>query len=231
MTLGDVLGAIFRARATGTMALRETAGASAGREHRVRFARGCVSSVSGPPGSPTLGDVLRHRGLLSPTGVRTLEAKVRERPRPRVGEILVRERLVASEAVAAALRAQARARLEALFRVSEATVSFRDDADCAQGEAVLPPAEYLRGRPRARDRRARAGATASRTTRVADARTTALRTLGLPVDATDSDVHAAFRRLAGLLHPDRHPDASVAERATISARFASISAAYHTLSR
>ena len=113
--------------------------------------------------------------------------------------------------------------LDELFRLEEAKVSFH--VACTAPRSVGPgfePAEVLRGRPRARDRR-----------RPTDdrhcERREALRILGLGDDADAADVARAFRALAAQVHPDRHASATEEERRNLHRRFAAISAAYHRL--
>jgi hypothetical protein len=48
-TLGDVLGALFRAQMTGLVKLRETSGLGAGRIHGIFLRRGLVVAVDTPP--------------------------------------------------------------------------------------------------------------------------------------------------------------------------------------
>ncbi len=59
-----------------------------------------------------------------------------------------------------------------------------------------------------------------------------LRELGalLGNDFDGSQLKSAFRRLALVLHPDRHPDAGPRDREQLSARFAVLCRAYRTLS-
>jgi DnaJ-domain-containing protein 1 len=55
--------------------------------------------------------------------------------------------------------------------------------------------------------------------------------LGLADHAPQDDVRRAFRRLALELHPDRHPNASPDEKASMAARFVEVNGAYSRLSR
>ena len=59
-----------------------------------------------------------------------------------------------------------------------------------------------------------------------------LRELGasLGPDFDGSQLKSAFRRLALVLHPDRHPDAGPRDREQLGARFAVLCRAYRTLS-
>ena len=63
-TLGDVLGALFRARVTGLFRLTETTGATAGRVHGIYLSRGAVVFVDTQVKVAPLGEILRQRGLL-----------------------------------------------------------------------------------------------------------------------------------------------------------------------
>ena len=59
-----------------------------------------------------------------------------------------------------------------------------------------------------------------------------LRELGAPLndDFDRVQLRRAFRQLALVLHPDRHPGAGPRDRAHLSARFAVLCEAYRTLS-
>jgi hypothetical protein len=130
---------------------------------------------------------------------------------------------------AVAVRGPLGARLEALFQLEDAAVSFH--VACSPPPAAdrpLGPAEVLPGRPRARDRKRRTSETVP-VDRRHDERLEALRVLGLGEEADSADVARAFRTLAAMLHPDRHADATEAERRVMHRRFAAVSAAYHRL--
>jgi hypothetical protein len=236
-TLGDVLGSLARASVTGLIRLTEVSGVTGGRTHGIYLSRGQVIGVESQAMVLPLGEILRQRGLLDGAAHRQLTLRLasgqaRER---RVGEILVEEKLISSEVVGAALRQQLRAKLDALFRLPDASISFH--VACAPPAAhgqPLPPREYLAGRPRARDRVVQTPAKPSR--RLAEhrpsasaAREKALRTLGLDEKATMADVTRTFRELATRMHPDRHHDASDDERRKLHQQFAALSAAYHAL--
>jgi hypothetical protein len=51
----------------------------------------------------------------------------------------------------------------------------------------------------------------------------------LPTNASRDELRRAYRRLALQLHPDRHPRASEAERASLALRFARVTEAYRRL--
>jgi hypothetical protein len=154
-TLGDVLGALARAQVTGLVRLREPMGHGVDREHRIFLARGEVVAVETDARVPVLGEILMQHGLLDAAAQRRLRQRLTGGARQRVGELLVQEGYVSSDVVGAALRKQLRSKLDALFLVREATLSFH--VACVVPPctvAPLGPREFLRGRPRARDRQA-----------------------------------------------------------------------------
>lgn len=228
-TLGDVLGQLHRARASGVLELVEVRGATSGRVHRIHLASGLVAHVESALRVPRLGELLRREGLLSDEGVRHLARPPGGR---RAGEILVDSGLASERLVSAALRRQLRLRLDALFSVEEAQLRFRAFVRGLPAASSLPlsPREFLHGRPRARKAARAANPGASPAVRRRDpARSWALSALGLGSEASSSDVRTAFRRLAREVHPDCHPRATAAERAELLTRFARLSAAYHQL--
>jgi hypothetical protein len=229
-TLGDVLGTLYRAKVSGLVRLTEMAGSASGRTHGIYLSRGEVVAVDTSARVPAIGDILRQRGLLDGAAQRHLGLRLAAARNRKVGELLVEECRISPEVVGAALRQQLRARLDALFALEDALVSFH--VACAQVRDSVPPLsprEYLHGRPRARDRAtARRGPEVARRHAVGK-RTEALSVLGLDEDASLSDVTRAFRDLASRLHPDRHPDVPDPVRRAIEQRFAALSAAYHTL--
>jgi hypothetical protein len=125
------------------------------------------------------------------------------------------------------------AKLDALFALTEARLTFH--VVCAPPQTESPPispSDYLRGRPRARDRVTPGmPRSAPRVPSAPRTHTEALSTLGLDVGATTAEVTRAFRRRARELHPDLHRSAAFAERRSVEQRFAVLSAAYHTLMR
>lgn len=224
---------------TGLIRLRENTGHGAGRVHSVHLAGGEVVAVDTQSPVPAIGEILMQRGLLDAIAQRRLRHRLAAGAQRRVGEILVEEGYVSSDVIAAALRKQLRAKLDVLFRVEEATLSFHVACPTpACPTAPLSPREFLRGRPRARDRagrphrpyfrdearRAAASPSASETRR-----SEALALLGLDEHATLPEVTRAFRQLAIRLHPDRHIHAAESERRAMAERFAVLSAAYHTV--
>jgi hypothetical protein len=231
-TLGDVLGSLYRAKVTGVVRLTEVAGPLAGRAHGIYLSRGEVVAVDTPARVLALGEILRQRGLLDGAAHRRLALRLAGARHRKVGEVLVEDCHISPAVVGAALRQQLRARLDALFALEEAVVSFH--VACAHAKDPVPPLaprEYLHGRPRARDRGAHTGRRGDEPLRRRNAgrRSEALTMLGLDEDASLSDVTRAFRELASRVHPDRHQTASVPERRAMEQRFAALSAAYHAL--
>ncbi|HSO00317.1 MAG TPA: DnaJ domain-containing protein [Candidatus Nanopelagicales bacterium] len=254
-TLGDLLGALHRQGTTGLLELCELwapgGAAVPGRQHRVQLYAGLVTAVETPLPAPRLGELLERRGALSSAAVARIAAINAARVGRLTGEQLVDAGLASREAVERALRAQLRARLDALFTLEEASICFhtaRPLTDSLRRVGPLGPTDFLHGRPRARDRR-RPGAWSpprpepsrasssysssyspppppppppSRTVRVDERRLRALQLLGLREGATDADVRRAFRRIAARVHPDRGPGGD-------TGAFAELSAAYHLL--
>lgn len=236
-TLGDLLGALHRSYASGTLELVEVDGVRAGRSHRVFFASGLIEDIDTSLDHPRLGEILARDGLLSMAGLARIARRVLEQPGKRVGEILVEEGLGSVDLVAAALRRQRTSRLEALYSLTEALIRFHVPRPRSGFRPTpLSPREFLHGRPRAR---AQARPRASESyhfrfgqrgeTAKADPRAAAYRALGLSLGATAREVQRAFRKLAAEHHPDRFPHATPSEKAERLARFAKLSAAYHVL--
>jgi hypothetical protein len=238
-TLGDLLGSLHRQGTTGLLELcelRTPSGSTVpGRQHRIQLHGGLVTAVETPLVAPKLGELLERRGVLGEASVGRY-AVVAARGGRQTGEVLVAAGLVTGDAVARALRDQLRARLDALFKIEEASICFhtaRPLAEALRRIGPLPPSEFLHGRPRARDRRRAARGPASaraerpsppRVPRGDEPRLRALQLLGLRDGASEAEVRRAFRRLAVELHPDR-----TAGSAQSTARFAELSAAYHLL--
>jgi hypothetical protein len=248
-TLGDLLGALHRQRTTGLLELCELwtpSGATVpGRQHRIQLHAGLITAVDTPLPAPRLGELLEQSGALLSSAVARIAAVSAARIGRLTGEQLVTAGLVSPDAVERALRAQLRARLDAVFAIEEASICFhtaRPLAEALRRIGPLPPVEFLHGRPRARDRRRapagaghRPSAGPAREERArGPARTTderrrrALQLLGLGEGASEAEVRGAFRRLAARLHPDRG-DAAGVPASVRTARFAELSAAYHLL--
>ncbi|MBX3181307.1 MAG: J domain-containing protein [Polyangiaceae bacterium] len=152
-TLGDVLGALYRARATGTLALIERRGCHAGREHRLVLTQGLVEAVESPLPQVKLGELLYQEGFLAELEFLRLGRELNREPSLRVGELLTARSWVSGEVVRAALRHQLRRRLDELFRLADAELRFHVVTPRARAEIPpLAPEEFLFGRPRARSR-------------------------------------------------------------------------------
>lgn len=233
-TLGDLLGSLYRARATGTLELVDRGG----RAHRVHLDGGLVGSIDSRLRSPRLGEILRSEGFIGDEALRRLARRLESAPGRRAGELLIEDEAASPGLVEAALRFQLRRRLDALFALDDASVRFHV-ARPRSGDAALPlsPREFLYGRARARDRepeprprpRARHPGGEPAPRRQDPVRARAFGVLGLAPGAGPSDVQRAFRSLARQHHPDRFPAASSIEREALIRRFAELSAAYHLL--
>jgi hypothetical protein len=236
-TLGDVLGALHRAGASGVLELSDERAVT----HRVFWADGMITQVDTDLYRQRLGDLLAGQGFLGARALARLARRLLEAPRQRAGEILIEEGFVSSDLVSAGLRRQLRHKLEALFQLKDAQITFRVPRPHEPQRTPLSPGEFLHGRPRARPRARSAAAEPSRQAghasgsassppRAAHAsRSHAYATLGLEPGADRGAVQQAFRRLALSLHPDRYPHADPGERARLLSRFAELSAAYHAL--
>ena len=236
-TLGDILGMLHRARATGTLELIE----DRGRTHRVHLVSGRVTVVDLDGAGVSLADVLRKEGAVDDDTLRRslLRAMASRRLH---GEVLVRDFQLAPEVIDRALRRQLVARLNTLEHVADARVCFRVAVRAPRGglgELPLDAPEFLTGRRRARDGAARAShepahdpqasGPSRRAGHAASAETHAWRVLGLSPGADLTEVKRAFRRLARSYHPDLHPSASDEERHELERSFAEVTAAYRAL--
>jgi hypothetical protein len=156
-TLGDVLGGLYRQSTTGALELVEL-WAPPGRAratHRIHLREGLISSVDTTLAATPLGELLRREGFLGTAALRALLHRIESNDPRRSGEILIAERMANPVLVEAALRAQLRMRLDALFGLEDATVTFHTArAAEAPGRRISPlePTDFLHGRPRARDR-------------------------------------------------------------------------------
>jgi DnaJ-domain-containing protein 1 len=241
-TLGDLLGVLHRQRTTGQLELCD----AAGRHHRIELWAGLVHAVETPLPTRPLGELLVDAGFVGPGSIHLMLQRIAAGDRRPAGEILIAHGAVQAEVVTAALRAQLRDRLDALFEMPDARVAFhppRPSPAAARRSGPLGPSDFLYGRPRRRD----SGRSARRPTPrpfasgvgaasravppviVDDARARALAQLGVGADADVTQIRRAFRRLAAELHPDRFTAAPAEERQRRAALFARLSAAYHQL--
>jgi hypothetical protein len=237
-TLGDLLGALHRAGAGGTLELVE----DRGRAHRVHLAGGLVVGVELDGASPSLAEILRRERAADDDVLRRSLLRAMASGRLH-GEVLVDEFRLSPSVVGAALRRQLLARLVALEAIADARISFRVAVRPPRGALgagswvePLGAPDFLTGRRRARER---AGATgegpsvgswAEGGARArAKANESAWRVLGLPPGAEVGDIKRAYRRLARTVHPDMHPDATADEKRALEERFTAITDAYRTL--
>jgi DnaJ domain len=237
-TLGDLLGALHRARVNGTLELAE----DRGRLHRVHLAQGLVAAVELDAASPSLAEILRNDHAADDDVLRRslLRAMASQRLH---GEVLVDDFRLSPEVVGNALRRQVLARLAVLDKLPDARVSFRVAVRVPRGaltgrltpsstrtpwDPPLAPHEFLHGRRRLRERGGEArGPTPPPALHSPEQ--SSWRVLGLPPGAQVDEIKRAYRRLARTVHPDLHPGASDEERRALQARFVEITDAYRTL--
>ncbi|UQA59304.1 DnaJ domain-containing protein [Polyangium aurulentum] len=155
-TLGDLLGRLHRQRTTGILELAELWAPPGGAPptHRVHLFCGLVSGVETALPAPPLGELLRREGFLPDAALRVLLRRLGNGDPRRSGEILVAERMADADLVEAALRVQLRIKLDALFGLEDAAVTFRTARPSkVAARRVLPlePRDFLHGRPRSRD--------------------------------------------------------------------------------
>ncbi len=219
-TLGDLLGALYRADATGTLELAQ----DRGRTHRVHVARGLVVAVELDGAAPSLGDVLRREGAAADGILKRSLLRAMAAGRLH-GEVLVRDFHLSPSVIDQALRQQLLTRLSVLEALSDARVAFRVTVRPPRGtlhEAPLRPVEFLHGRKRARDRGSPPVAQ-----HAGDGEAWAV--LGIPPGTSADEIKRAYRRLARSVHPDLHPQATEDERRALEARFSEITHAYRAL--
>jgi hypothetical protein len=149
-TLGDLLGALYRAGASGTLELVE----DRGRTHRVHLAQGHVTAVEIDGASPPLAEILKTNGALDDGTLRRalLRALTSQRL---VGEVLSKDFHVSPDVIDGAIRDQLVLRLRALEAIDDARVHFRVTVRPpreALRDRPLQASEFLRGRRRARDK-------------------------------------------------------------------------------
>ncbi len=222
-TLGDLLGSLHRASATGTLELAEEA---RGRTHSVYLTEGKVSAVALDGASRLLGELLRDDGAIDDaTAQRSLLRAVASQRL--LGEVLVRDFAVPQASVGSALRKQLVLRLSALDRLVDARVTFHVARRVPAGvlaAAPLEAREFLPGRRRARERSGAPPVAAA-----APGLDHARRVLGVGPAADTPEIRRAFRRLALTLHPDLHPAATPEQRRALELQLARASAAYKSL--
>ena len=241
-TLGDLLGSLHRESITGVIELREICRPAAGAACRAAPPRPPARRARGrrrhrASACRRSGEILCRDGLCSREAVRLLVTRIEAGDRRAAGEILQSSGLASADAIRAALRAQLRERVDALFALEDATIGFRTARPLPHALRATPlgPAEFLHGRPRA----ARRGPDSARDEPAADPRR-AGRAAEDPSSARAGswasraapalgEVRRAFRRMARRLHPDRLASAALEEQQRQAARFAELSAAYHLL--
>jgi DnaJ-domain-containing protein 1 len=236
-TLGDLLGGLHRAGATGTLELIE----DRGRAHRVHVSQGKVVAVELDGAAPSLAEILRRERAADDDVLRRslLRAMASRRLH---GEVLVEEFHLSPSIVGAALRRQVLARLAALEQNADARISFRVAIRPPRGALHAMPLEareFLYGRRRARERGPSRSGPVNDPPRgrepfevVDDAESSASsawQVLGLPPGADADSIKRAYRRLARATHPDLHPGASADEKRALEVRFAAITEAYRAL--
>jgi DnaJ domain len=231
-TLGDLLGTLHRAEATGTLELAE----DVGRTHRVYLSVGFVVAVEVDGASPTLGEILRHGHLVRDDLLKRSLLRAISSNRLH-GDVLVQDFRVEDGVVRAALRQQIMERLERLDRVTDARVLFRVALRAPRGALTDTPlcaSQFLPGKRRARDAVRAADApsappSGARTCSPQRSRDVALRVLGVTSLADEPEIRRAYRRLARAFHPDLHPAASEDERRALVERFQAVTEAYRAL--
>jgi hypothetical protein len=247
VTLGDILGALHRASTTGLLELCEIRGPTGdsvpGRKHAIHLRAGLVAAVETELPVPRLGEMLFREGSLSEQDLGALLRQIRLGDFRRSGEILCAGGLADEQAVLKGLRHQLVQRLDAVFEVKNASVSFHT-AKALYGPlrcAPLTADDFLHGRPRTRDRghsqpNRRSPWPGAQTSLPPglfairdDPRTRARQLLQVPTGAAIDDVRRAFRKLAATTHPDRFLSLADDVQRARAADFARLSAAYHLL--
>jgi DnaJ-domain-containing protein 1 len=219
-TLGDLLGALHRAAATGTLELVE----DRGRSHRIHVSSGLVVAVELDGAAASLAELLRkdravdddvlRRSLLRAMASRKLH-----------GEVLVDEFRLSPTVVGLALRRQLLVRLASLEQLADARIAFRVAVRTPRGalhQQPLEAREFLHGRRRARERQRELAPAAAEDF-------SSWSVLGLSPGAAPAVIKQAYRRLARSVHPDLHPQATPEERRALELRFSRIHEAYRAL--
>jgi hypothetical protein len=219
-TLGDLLGALHRAQANGTLELVE----DRGRIHRVHLAGGLLVAVELDGASQSLAEILRSEGAANDDLLRRsfLLAIASRRLH---GEVLVNDFRLSPALVASALRRQVVARLAAIEGIRDARVLFRVALRAprwALQHVPLHPHEFLHGR-----RRARASTPMDEPAPAfASAHSNAWCLLGISPGTDLAGIKRAYRQLARAVHPDLHPGVTDNDRRALEARFVAITEAY-----
>lgn len=228
-TLGDILGQLHRARATGVLMLEETSTSPC--KHAIHVVAGRPRAVASK--GPRLGEVIGRKeppvDCDAPSHGDRVEQALRMQQagdQRLLGELL-RELGVSATRVEESLHAQTRDRLEPLYRLVEARVRFHaalfDDiiprswVRAARAARGLSPTEFLHGRARAR----------TRSECLETERTEALKLLGVRSDDDAGTLRNAYRRRVLELHPDRVQ--SEEEKLVRTRALARLTAAYHRL--
>jgi DnaJ-domain-containing protein 1 len=225
-TLGDLLGTLHRADATGALELAE----DRGRVHRVHLSQGRVAAVEFDGAAATLAEILRAEGQVDDETLRRSLLRALSSQRLH-GEVLVTDFKQAAAVVDAALRRQMTVRLERIEQVPDAQVLFRVTVRPPRGaltDAPLAARKFLPGRRRARVRGSGRRTPAAPPVVEAHA-SSAWKILGVAPGADETEIKRAYRRLARACHPDLHPEATDLERRTLSERFSAVTRAYKSL--
>src|SRR5580700_6623210 len=119
-TLGDLLGTLHRAAATGTLELAE----DRGRTHRVYVGRGLVVAVEVDGASPSLAEILRAEHVVGEDVLRRSFLRAVSSRRLH-GQVLVDEFCLSPGVVGNALRRQLLGKLALLEQLGDARVAFR----------------------------------------------------------------------------------------------------------
>ena len=213
-TLGDLLAALRRAHATGTLELIEP-----DRVHHLHLRSGAVQAVESSADPRRFGDLAVAAGLASRLAVESAWGVGRARGF-RIGQSLVWRRVVSSSARDRVLDAQRLARLDSLYRVRDAALRFRSARALPEGTAEQAPLgahETFHGRPRRRDHSRCA---------TDPARVEARSTRGFDHDPGAAGLRRRVQEVVLALHPDRHPDD--ASRARVD-RLRAVISAYRLL--
>ena len=158
VTLGDILAALHRASTTGLLELCEIRGPMGdsvpGRKHRIHLRAGLVAAIETPLAVPKLGEILLGDGHMSERSLDLLLEQIAKGDFRRSGDILTADGLADEQAVREGLRKQLGHRLDAVFEIKDASVSFHTAKPLYGGPlpcAPLSADDFLHGRPRTRD--------------------------------------------------------------------------------